>query len=320
MNNVKKDFLYAWEINNNLKKINEGEIEIIAYSNKSNYYFPILLESSNKYNYPLKILGWNEEWKGFGTKLFKCYEYFKSLKNTENKYALIIDAWDVFLTRDYNDLILETRSFNYDIIFSSSVVTEKNMKSKSKRYVINTFASLLFGSKELKDLLNAGVLLIKINVFIEIFEKYKPNEYTDDQMMYIQMLNETSYNYIIDHNNYFFLTLNPCYGNDISLERIKNKDIMPFTIHAPSSSSLDNFIIYYFNKGRFNNIELSQSKLNSMRPIKSIEIGNKFFYYFKGILYNNTLTIILLIISILLNIKKIFNYFINYIKIKNISN
>lgn len=282
-------------------------IEVLTYANKSNFYFPYLIKSSERYQYPLKILGWNDKWNGYGNKLIACYNYLKNIAtDKQSGYALIIDAWDVIFIRPFEEFSKEMTYNNYDIIFSSTAISEENMPDKYvQRYLINYGNKITFDSKNINNLLNAGIVYIKIQTFIEIFEKYKPDEYTDDQILYIKIIEEnvSNYKYIIDHNNFYFLTQIP--GNaKCQIERIENHLINPFIVHAPGSSSMDLFIKKYFNS-------ISESELLEMQPDKFTETRKKIPYYFSHVMKNKCFEILLLIIVILLNFKNVVKILFN---------
>ena len=290
------------EIDPTLSKISDNIIEVITYANKSKFYFPYLLKSSNKFNYPLKILGWETEWKGYCTKFIKVYDYLTSLSNKE-KYVLFVDAWDVIFVKDYNELINEVLLLDYDLIVSSSVIHDLDKKTKISRYVQNYFTSKIFGSSDLYNTINSGAYLIKISKFIEMIDTIKPTENDDDQIVLTKyiMNNQDNLKYIVDHGKYFFLTIN------ISIDQFKIINNMnSFIVHAHSSSPLDMFLKRIFN-------EIDEETLNLMRPDQQKQILSRLPYSLSMFLKNNIIEIILLIFGFSLCMKKILSRFLRIV-------
>jgi len=299
-------FLYAWEIDNSLKQINDNLIEVISFANKSNYYFPLLLKSSNYFNYPLKIIGWNTDWRWFGSKLNGYYTYLKSLDPIiyNDRYTLMIDAWDVMFSRNYIDLLNLVNRIDFDIIFSSSVMTKETITSNFDRYFSNYSLSLIFGSKDLSLLINSGVILIKIKTFIDIIENNTVKDTDDDQKYLIKILQNNKLNFFIDHNSKYFLTESYTYITN-QINNIKNNIINPYVIHAPGSSILDEFVRLYFD-----NIFISDEELEQMKPNTLKVRLSRLPYEISYIFNNNAPEIILLIIAITINIFEFLKKFI----------
>jgi hypothetical protein len=247
-----KKCLHSWELNSNLKKIHDGEIEVLTYVNKPNGYFEHFLKSADKYNYPLKIIGWNTEWKGFGSKLIGIYNYLNTLDESYlNKYMLLVDAYDVIFLKDYKELVNQFKKSNYDIIFSSNYITKENFNGNEiKRFYFNFFLMLFFNVRTKEHHLNAGVYLIKIKVYKEIFEKYLPTCSIDDQRLFTRIVRENkNYNILIDHKSSYFLSQDKLLEDYTKcLNRVFNKEITPFTIHGNGRASLKIIIEYLFSE------------------------------------------------------------------------
>ena len=216
-------YLNAWDIDTSLVPISEGTVEVLAYANKSNYYFPYFLKSSNRHGYPLKILGWDTTWKGYSSKLHLVYNYLIELNDIyKNRYMLLVDAWDVIFTRDYIDLIAELNTVNYDLIISSSYSDALDQSNHHIRYIVNYLANKAFSANN-GFAICAGVYIIRINKFIELFERCMPQEECDDQVLITKYLinldDDIQLNYIIDHGRYYFITMNPMSNNDNILQK-----------------------------------------------------------------------------------------------------
>lgn len=77
-------------------------MKIICVCTHSQGYFPVLQESCANYNFDLTILGWGEEWKGFGWKL-KLISEFVSLLPADEVIASI-DAFDTIVLQDPTEI------------------------------------------------------------------------------------------------------------------------------------------------------------------------------------------------------------------------
>jgi hypothetical protein len=290
-------FLYSWEIDYSLNIQNENIVEVITYANKSNYYFPYLLKSADKNNYPLKILGWGTEWKGYCSKIKIVYEYLITLPNYyKNRYMLLVDAWDVIFAKSYEELIAELNNIDYDLIISSNSINTKEQKNKLSKYCQNYFASKAFGAKKIVDSINAGVYIIKINKFIDMYNKMLPKEEDDDQVMLTKYLfhsNFTKPKYIIDHGRYFFLTINLNINIEYIINSLEKNKIKPFIIHAHSNSPMDRLLKLYYKN-------ISLEELNNMRPNSSKQLFIRTPHFLYIFLNNNITEILLLSMSIIL--------------------
>ena len=285
------------EIDHSLSKISDGVIEIITYANKSNFYFPYLLKSSNKFNYPLKILGWETEWKGYCTKFTKEYEYLKTFENKE-KYVLFVDAWDVIFVKDYNELVNQVLQLDYDLIVSSNVINYEDQKKDYLRYIQNYGTQKTFGSDNLYNTVNSGVYIIKINKFMDMVDKMMVNDGMDDQEILTKYIieNQDNLKYIVDHGKYFFSTI----IITMDLDKVLN-NTNSFVIHAPSSSSLDEFI-----RSIYPNI--NEDELKMMKPNQEKQMLSRFPYYSTMFVKNNILEIGLLCLVIFLFFRKFLKY------------
>jgi hypothetical protein len=279
-------YLYAWDIDKTLNIINEGDIEVITYANKSNYYFPYLLKSSNINNYPLKIIGWNTEWKGYCSKIQKVYEYLITLDSSyNNKYMLLIDGWDILLVRSYFDLINDMKNVNYDIIISSANIDKTEMPNYYIRYFLNSIIAKIFNSKTIKNSSNAGAYIIKISKFKEIYNYFKPLENMDDQTMINNFININNKNTcLVDIERHFFLTCNSLNVTSL-LILLKKKIINPFVIHVHSNFPMDIFLKFYFKN-------ISIEELNRIRPKTYYLLLSRAPYTIKMFLSNSKMEII----------------------------
>ena len=85
-------------------------MKAITVATENNGYFETLKESSMRYNYHLVVLGYEQEWKGFGWRLNLVLEYLKTLPSDE--IVIVVDAYDVIFLRDSKELKEEFLKMN----------------------------------------------------------------------------------------------------------------------------------------------------------------------------------------------------------------
>tara|TARA_B110000208_G_C11793636_1_gene438627 strand:+ start:338 stop:1021 length:684 start_codon:yes stop_codon:yes gene_type:complete len=130
-----------------------NNIEIITYATHAEGNFNELI--NNKFNIPIKVLGWGKPWKGFIQKLKCIVEYLK--KVDDNKLIFIIDGFDVIINKDLKTIYKRFLEFDSTIILS--IHNNNNYLSKKVfdycKYNLIANAGLYCGyNKNLKNLLN----------------------------------------------------------------------------------------------------------------------------------------------------------------------
>ena len=284
------------------------DIHIITVATESKYYLPYLKKSCNKNGKDLKILGYNEIWKGFNWRFRLILNYLEKLNKED--IICIIDGYDVICTRNLKTL--------------KNVFLE--MKKKYKCKIIIGYDNLqpndIFGYYNYLWLkyyfstcnnisLNAGTYIGQVKDLLIILKEIynlNPNDKADDQVLFTKYCNINSNDIYIDINNEIFLTIDtPRKEVDKFLifenNKIKYKNNYPFFIHGPGQTFLDNIII---------KLNYEYDYLN---PIKK-KLNDDFY---KVILYKLTifLKFLLLIIIVIILIYIIF-IFTKKLKIKKI--
>lgn len=235
-------------------------IDIISYANKPKYYYYDFLNSAKIYNYNVKVLGLNTEWKGFCSKLKHVYEYLINNKNL-NEYILLVDSWDLIFTRPYEEFIEDIQEdlYNYDLIIGSE---------KKEDDGINCIVSKLMdwiserGVNYYTKHINAGAYIIKKDLFINMYKNINPLESMDDQYLIGKFLHEhKNIKYKIDHERKYITNV---YGNIADTNIILNKH-KGYILHCYGYGNMDKYINYYigeikrFNKPNMLLIHISRS-------------------------------------------------------------
>ncbi len=91
-------------------------MKILTIATKAEGYFNLLEETAQKWGYDLKVLGWEEEWKGFSWKLALYVGAFKNLPPDEP--VICVDGYDVIAIAPAEEMLTKFKDFNQPIIFS----------------------------------------------------------------------------------------------------------------------------------------------------------------------------------------------------------
>ena len=76
-------------------------VEIVTYANKSQGMFEELV--NNKFDVPIKVLGWGTKWNGFNDKYKGMYKYLEN-KN-DNDIVIFIDGFDTKINRNPHNVV-----------------------------------------------------------------------------------------------------------------------------------------------------------------------------------------------------------------------
>ena len=150
---------------------------------------------NNKYNIPIKVLGWNTEWKGFMDKFKSVYSYIKTLPDED--VIFFIDGFDSVINQPLDVIKERFYELNSDIILSLHPVIG-----------IHYITEKIFGTCKNDLIVNSG-LYCGYNKDIQKLLKYilDKNYSSDDQ----RNLNEACQyfnNILIDHEKKLFNNLN----------------------------------------------------------------------------------------------------------------
>ena len=71
---------------------------------------------NNKYNIPVKVLGYGEKWTGFRMKFEYVYNYIQNLN--DNEIVFFLDGFDSYINGDLNVAVERFRKMNEKVVFS----------------------------------------------------------------------------------------------------------------------------------------------------------------------------------------------------------
>lgn len=192
-----------------------------------------LQDSCTKNNINLEILGMNNSWLGFGSKIIWLKEYLQTLKNYT--HFIFVDAYDViFLDSLKNIELIYTDLYKDAIVFS----TEKACWPDA-----NLSLSYPNTTSEWKYL-NSGSYMSPIKKFLETIDKY-PIKFSDDDQRYFTNIFLNDSTIVLDYNCELFQSVAFEADDDFTLSPhnvFNNKTkSFPAIIHANGKTDLTKF-------------------------------------------------------------------------------
>mgnify|MGYP001172397344 CR=1 FL=1 len=76
-------------------------VEIVTYANKSQGMFEELV--NNKFDVPIKVLGWGTKWNGFSDKYKGVYKYLEN--KSDDDIVIFIDGFDTKINRNPHNVV-----------------------------------------------------------------------------------------------------------------------------------------------------------------------------------------------------------------------
>jgi len=186
-----------------------------------------LVMSAQKFGWDIEVIC--TEWKGFGTKLIETYNYFK--QNPDVKELIFVDAYDV-------------------LILSTPQEVEEKIQDRTKMlvsvekacYPDSVLASEYPETRSEWKYVNSGTYYAPREVFMELFEKDKPEYATDDQRWMTKQFLENRDKINLDYDCGVFQCHSFVAEDDFAYhdKRVFNLKIvsMPIIIHGNGRSDL----------------------------------------------------------------------------------
>jgi hypothetical protein len=138
---------------------------IVTYATHAQDYYELLIKTCPN----IIVLGFGEEWKGFGQKCKTVVEFCKT-KNPED-IICVIDGFDsVCLCNSEDEIVEKFKSFNSPIVFSKDV----SINNSIKKYLLEKTFGKCRGNS-----LNAGLYIGYSESIIELWKHIESGE--DDQ-------------------------------------------------------------------------------------------------------------------------------------------
>lgn len=136
-----------------------NDIHLITYATHSEGKFEELI--NNKFNIPVKVLGWGEKWQGFMHKFKIMHDYIKTLPDDD--IIFFIDGFDSNINQPIDIIKKNFMDMNSDIVvskhFESNYIQKKIFGDCKNNLIAN--AGLYCGyNKSLQDL---GLHILKNN-------------------------------------------------------------------------------------------------------------------------------------------------------------
>lgn len=223
----------------------QKELLVLSYANKDNVYLHNYINSLKKYKYNYKIIGNNEKWENFITKIKACYNYLIDM-NIDYDLICITDSYDVLSCGNVDEFLHKFKSFNKDIVFSA----ETNCTSGKCIYLNNYYNSnKLTGYKYLNSGFYIGKYKSIINLLEFILNESKLSGITDDQFLCCLYVQKNPENVGLDTECKLIGTI--CY-NIFDYKwynnRVYNKKTKQYVcfIHTPCMNSDFSYRLNYF--------------------------------------------------------------------------
>ena len=225
-------------------------MKILALATHNRGYLPVLKILCGRNNNDLTIIEYHKKWKGFSWRIRQTLKKIRKIEqNNPDEIIMLIDAYDVLVLANHDEIIKKFHQFNCDILFSASCretgqpdlsFIYQNLLYPRNQYYFKT---------ETESVLNAGCLLGYIKyiriIFERMYERYKKTLDNDDQIN-LNNIYLKDINYKIDtHSRVFWIW-----------ECTTIYEIFHIIIfgYAPDTSDSDD-IIYVKNRIKFNEIQ-----------------------------------------------------------------
>lgn len=198
-------------------------IHFITYATHSEGTFEELI--NNKFNIPVKVLGWGEKWNGFMDKFKNMYKYIKTLP--DNDIIIFIDGFDSKINQPIDVIKKKFLEFNSDIIIS-----EQDYIPYIGHY---TWQKQLFNICKNNYIANSGLYGGYNKNLKELLKFILDKNYSDDDQRNLNNACKYFDNIVIDTDKKLFHNLN-------YYERIFNNNLNSCIISTPGNFSFNRLI------------------------------------------------------------------------------
>lgn len=181
----------------------------ITYATHSEGTFEELI--NNKFNIPVKVLGWGEKWNGFMDKFKNMYKYIQTLP--DNDIIIFIDGFDSLINQPLD--IIKNRFFQ----FKSDIII-------SQHFDTNYIQKKIFGVCKNNLVANSGLYMGYNTKIQELLNNILINNYSSDDQRALNSACKYFNNITIDKDKKIFNNLN-------HLDRYFNKNFDACFISTP---------------------------------------------------------------------------------------
>jgi hypothetical protein len=204
-------------------------INFYCVATKSDGYFPVLLESAQRNNINLKVLGMGMKWLGFAWKWKLVYNEIKDLD--DEQMIAVIDAYDVIFLKSADYMLNKI----YELGIQDKLIVGQDQESLSYQFY--------FGYCDKHGPVNAGTIIAKKKHILEYVnsmcgEHMNCRNSIDDQYELVQYCNKHPTKVYADHAFDLFV---------IYLRR--NEHVVlnsnAAILHAPVNGNMDHLLKHY---------------------------------------------------------------------------
>jgi len=277
-----------------------GKLYIITVVTESKYYFPYLKESCKLNGIELVVLGYGEKWKGFNWRSKLIINFMSKLNRDD--IVCVIDGYDVLCTRNLLELPNVFKNIHKKTGCKMIVGHDKILKNFSSIYVKYFFGTCKNISINIGTYIGYSLDVIDILNKIQIMNS-KDN--ADDQVLITKYCNIYPDEIYIDTDNQIFLAIDSPLNKITDFINLDNNIVsyngnIPFFIHGPGSTYLDELIIKLYGINPNLNNDFKKKYINFF--IDSIKVY--FIYCIKILFILFSFLMLIYLIFILLKKKK----------------
>lgn len=197
-------------------------IVVLTYATHDQGYFECLKQSCEKWGYDLRVLGWRQQWKGYGSKLQAALKALKGLP--EHQLTMFVDAFDVFMCGPADEV-----ADAYEIAGSPTLLVgasrglvgaEQMQRSRYDEWLTKPTRC----SDSPYTLLCSGTYLCKAGDGARLIDSLSFSEVTDDQSLMVALRSKHGDDVVrLDCTFQVFATLMPStFGGEVRTDdRIK---------------------------------------------------------------------------------------------------
>lgn len=262
-------------------------MRLVTVATHSDGYFPWLIQSCERHNADLEILGWGQKWQGFAWRLTLMIDYLKSLD--QNEIVCFIDAYDVVLLKPLSKI--EERFIKIHKETKCKMVVAHEDHDSMIHYL---GANFTFGTCKGQNV-NAGTYVGFANDLIETLEqiyKLNPQFNSDDQELLVKYCKAFPQKIHIDVDKTLFYTFIDVFGFSTK-KLLQDISVMDSCVlHAPVTTSITKELKalgYTFTKEQDENIKKFHRKT----------LMSKIMYYAYLVRYILLIIVIVALITII---------------------
>lgn len=213
-------------------------MKVVTFATKDEGYFNALKESAVRYSVDLVVLGWGEEWQGFGHKIRAVMKYLSHVDDKE--IIVFIDGYDVILLNDMKKL--EKEYEDYSRLNGDKVVISTVVSGFSKQFMNAAFGKC--GDHNL----NSGTYIGRAYVLRKVFSGMCANRAcedpkADDQRLLTKFCDRHRNLFDFDVNNRWFLVwglLDNHVDNKVEFKdgKLLYQGHSPYVLHCPGNKDM----------------------------------------------------------------------------------